>query len=131
MRSNGPRRRPAIRTPCSSSARIAYAGAILEAQGDQLAPADRATLLRDRANAAARAVTLYPTDATLQATLAQAAATLGRLPDAIKHGREALRLDALTPHADKKLLDPVRTALEKALAEWESEASRETERMGK
>ena len=41
------------------------------------------------------------------------------MPDALKEGREALRLDALTPHLDKKLEPSVRVWLESRLPAWE------------
>ena len=43
-------------------------------------------------------------------------------PDAVREAREALRLDRLTPHLDKKLPDPVRERLEAQLPAWEKSA---------
>lgn len=50
-----------------------------------------------------RAVELYPTSAVLHAQLATSLAASGDTGRAKEHARESLRLDALTPHADKKL----------------------------
>jgi hypothetical protein len=88
--------------------RMGYAGEILRLQGESLTTGDRLTLHQELANAAARAAALYPTDATLHALLAEAVAALGRADDAKRYAREALRLDALTPHADKKLAPELR-----------------------
>jgi hypothetical protein len=41
------------------------------------------------------------------------------MPDAVSEAKEALRLDALTPHADRKLPDAVRARLRGQLKEWE------------
>jgi hypothetical protein len=95
---------------------------LLARQGASLAPQDAQALREDLANAAGRAVLLYPTSAPLHAELADAAAALGRNPDAARHAREALRLDAVTPHADKKLPDPLREHLKARLPEWEGAA---------
>ena len=41
------------------------------------------------------------------------------IPDALTEGREALRLDELTPHADKKLDPEVRKWLKGKIPIWE------------
>jgi O-antigen ligase len=71
-------------------------------------------------NAAARAVDLYPTNASLRADLAQACSADDRFGEAARQAREALRLDALTPHLDKKLTKSVRERLKTELPRWES-----------
>jgi hypothetical protein len=79
-------------------------------------------LIRYRANiveATRTASRLYPTNATLHARLAEASAEIGMFGDAVREAREAFRLDGLTPHADKKLAEPLRKGLQKRLPEWE------------
>jgi hypothetical protein len=88
--------------------RMGYAGEVLRLQGASLTTGDLLTLHEQLANAAARAAVLYPTDATLNALLAEAVAALNRDEDAKRHAREALRLDDLTPHDDKKLAPDLR-----------------------
>ena len=93
---------------------------ILKRIGDKLPPME---LNRYRANVvkASRAATLlYPTNASLHARLAEASADIGMVPDALKEGREALRLDKLTPHADKKLEPAVRVWIESRLPDWQA-----------
>ena len=138
----GPRRqgrRPAVAdrpdTPCSRpSARpatppgrsIAAAPArtrdLLEQLGSSLGPVDLLRLRADVVHATRTASRLYPTNATLHAELAEASAAIGMIPDAVREAREALRLDRLTPHLDKKLPDPVRKRLEAQLPAWEKSA---------
>jgi hypothetical protein len=79
-----------------------------------------AGLRNEYINAAARAVELYPTNATLRADLAQACSADGRFAEAARQAREALRLDAITPHRDKKLKKPVRERLKTELPRWDA-----------
>ena len=44
------------------------------------------------------------------------------IPDAVREAREALRLDRLTPHLDKKLPDRLRKRIEAQLPAWETSA---------
>jgi O-antigen ligase len=95
---------------------------LLDVVGPHLAATE---LLPFRANiveATRTASRLYPSNASLRARLAEASAELGVFGDAVKEAREALRLDALTPHADKKLAGPLRKHLEERLPEWEKSA---------
>lgn len=62
---------------------------------------------------------LYPTSAILHAELALSSSNIGLFPDAVREGREALRLSELTPHRDKKLSEKVRKDLEEKISEWE------------
>ena len=73
----------------------------------------------DAVHATRTASRLYPTHATLHAELAEASAAIGMIPDAMTEAREALRLDRLTPHLDKKLPDAVRKRIEAQLPAWE------------
>lgn len=79
--------------------------------GDDLPPSDLEFLHREALNAAAKAVSLYPNDANLNARLAEAAALMNRPKDAAWHARQALSLDAATPHDDKKLTDSLRSRM--------------------
>lgn len=63
---------------------------------------------------------LYPANASIRAELAEASADLGMFPDAAREAHEALRLDDLMPHEDKKLPKEVRLRLESKVQEWES-----------
>jgi tetratricopeptide (TPR) repeat protein len=84
-------------------------------------PESEARILRQaRMEALARASTLYPTNVRLHADLADALAALGQFALAAREGREALRLDALTPHADKKLHAAARKRLGEDVPRWES-----------
>ncbi|MEO6811151.1 MAG: O-antigen ligase family protein [Isosphaeraceae bacterium] len=77
-------------------------------------PESEAQYIRqDQMTALARLTSLDPTNAALHAELAQVLATLNQVPLANREAREALRLDRLTPHLDKKLPAPVREALER------------------
>lgn len=91
---------------------------LIRLQGPALSPQALEALRSDLANAAAKAVLLYPTSAPLNAELAEATAALGRYTEASRYAREALRLHALTPHADKKLPDKVRDRLKAAEPRW-------------
>jgi hypothetical protein len=60
---------------------------------------------------------LYPSNAQLHARLAEASAEISMGGDAVTEAQEALRLDALTPHPDKKLAPSERERLQAILAE--------------
>jgi hypothetical protein len=64
----------------------------------------------------ARAVQLYPNSATDMAKLAEAHAAAGDQTAFRREAEAALRLDAATPHADKKLPAKLREKLARALA---------------
>ncbi|MBX6314501.1 MAG: O-antigen ligase domain-containing protein, partial [Isosphaeraceae bacterium] len=107
--------------------RAAMLRQILELRGDKLPEADVRQLRRSWVEALARAVVLHPTDAPLRAELATALAATDRSQEAARQAREALRLDALTPHADKRLPAKVRQRLSEELPRWEQ--NRPSERM--
>ena len=70
----------------------------------------------DRAlDAYRRAVSLYPTNCRYRADLAEILDQTGNNNAARQEATEALRLDSLTPHADKKLLDEQREQLSRKI----------------
>lgn len=78
-------------------------------------------LIRFQANiveATRTASRLYPTNALLHARLAEVSAEIGMTGDAVHEADEALRLDRLMPHAERKLPGPVRSRLEAQLPAW-------------
>jgi hypothetical protein len=58
---------------------------------------------------------LYPNSATIQAEYALALAEAGKTPAARRSATKALELDAVTPHADKKLSPRLKGLVEKLL----------------
>lgn len=63
------------------------------------------------------ASTLYPTNAMLHARLAEASAGVSMFGDTVKEAEEALRLDDLMPHADRKLPEAERARLKALIAD--------------
>ena len=59
----------------------------------------------------------------LHARLAQASAEIQMYQDAVDEAQEALRLDGITPHPDKKLPDTTRDELKAILPEWTQKAA--------
>ncbi|HWE35249.1 MAG TPA: O-antigen ligase family protein [Isosphaeraceae bacterium] len=98
--------------------RARIARALLDARGPQFSPGLRNRLLRDIRLSLEVAVLGDPTNAPLRAEYARALADVGEYPEAVRQGEEALRLDRLTPHDDRKLPGPVREGLGVALAKW-------------
>lgn len=99
--------------------RARWTSLLLKRLGAGLKPLDVTKYRADVVHASRTAVRLYPTNASLRAWLAEASADIGMYADALTEGREALRLDALTPHADRKLAPSVRQWLEGQLPVWE------------
>jgi O-antigen ligase len=97
-------------------ARMAILRELIARQGR--ATKDLPRMQNDLVNAAAKAVKLYPNNASLHAELAEAAAAIGRFDLAAREAREALRLDRLTPHQDKKLPDAERKRLREQEPVW-------------
>lgn len=83
-----------------------------------LTPAQEIRLRGDAVLASRTATHLYPTNPNLHALLAECSADIGMLSDAVTSGEEALRLDRLTPHQDKKLPQTVRERLERQIPTW-------------
>jgi hypothetical protein len=98
--------------------RAAIAREVLARSGDRLSPADVIRLEAQIVAANRVATRLYPTSAILHAELAEASAGIGDTVSAAQEAEEALRLDKLTPHLDKKLPDTVRKRLEAELPRW-------------
>jgi hypothetical protein len=99
--------------------RARMTGLLLKQLGGDMPPLMITRYRADVVHATRTASRLYPTNASLRARLAEASADIGMTDVALKEGREALRLDALTPHADKKLEPAVRQWLDAKIPEWE------------
>jgi hypothetical protein len=91
---------------------------LLKRLGHALAPNEVIPLQASIVEATRTASRLYPTNATLHAHLAEASAEISMFRDAATEGQEALRLDAITPHADKKLVQAQRELIKAKLPEW-------------
>jgi O-antigen ligase len=70
-----------------------------------------------------KASRLNPTNADLHADLAEASAAISMFRDAVSEAEEALRLDRVTPHLDKKLPDHVRNRLMARLPDWKEQSA--------
>ncbi len=90
--------------------------AILHQIANDLKPVDdlklRSEIVRDYRTASL----YYPSNASLHARLAEASTEISMGADAVNEAREALRLDALNPHLDKKLSSEERGRLEAIVA---------------
>jgi hypothetical protein len=95
---------------------------LLDQLGDGLEPAQSLILKANIVEGLRTATRLNPTAAILHAQLAESSARIGMIPDAATEAREALRLDQLTPHADRKLTASLRKRLESQLPGWENAA---------
>lgn len=93
-------------------------GLLLKRLGNNLKPLEVTKYRANVVEASRAAVRLYPTNASLHARLAEASDQIGMTPDALSEGQEALRLDAITPHEDKKLEPAVRDWLNSKLRGW-------------
>lgn len=71
--------------------------------------------IRKAIHAYRKAVDLYPNDASTTAGLAMALRLHGEAAESARQAARALWLDQVTPHADKKLDDPVRDELRRGL----------------
>lgn len=103
--------------------RAAYARAIQARLNGRAEPMEEVLLRTNIARATRLASRLHPTNATLHAELADASLALGQHGEAVKAAREALRLDAITPHNDKKLGHATRARLLAQLPDWERQAT--------
>jgi len=70
------------------------------------------------------AARLNPTNAELHARLAEASAEISMYKDAVTEATEALRLDRITPHQDKKLPPAIRSRLEALIPKWTDNAAK-------
>ncbi len=105
------------------SQRAAAIGDLLKRVGNSLSPREVVSLRAGMVEATRTASRLYPTNAALRARLAEASAAISMFGDAAAEAREALRLDALNPHADKKLPAVVRARLKSELPRWDERAT--------
>jgi O-Antigen ligase len=85
-------------------------------------PLEVLALMKTIVTATRNAAKIYPTNATLRAELAQASADISMYTDAIREAKQALLLDGLTPHADKKLPKGMKPYLENQIPIWETKA---------
>ena len=85
-------------------------------------PLEILSLMKTIVTATRNAARIYPTNATLRAELAQASADIGMYTDAVREARQAIVLDGLTPHLDKKLPKETRAYLENQIPGWETKA---------
>ena len=92
--------------------------------GSQLKPLEAIRLRGEMVKSTRAATRLYPTSTELHARLADASAEISMYQDAIDEATEALRLDRLTPHRDKKLPVPIRTHLESLIPMWKENAAK-------
>jgi hypothetical protein len=67
---------------------------------------------------------LYPTNSELHARLALASAEILMFNDAVTEANEALRLDRITPHPDKRLPEDLRRRLEDLIPKWSATADK-------
>jgi len=70
------------------------------------------------------AARLNPTSAELHARLAEASAEISMYQDAVTEATEALRLDEITPHQDRKLLKAIRLRLAALIPKWTENAAK-------
>ncbi|HJT78880.1 MAG TPA: hypothetical protein VJ739_16910, partial [Gemmataceae bacterium] len=87
-----------------------------------LEPAQSLVLKANIVEGLRTAARLNPTSAILHGQLAEASAQMGVLADAASEAKEALRLDRLNPHADRKLPAGLRQRLQTQLPAWEEAA---------
>jgi len=99
-----------------------YARMILAGLPEDARPFEILGLKATIVKACRNAARIYPTSAAIRAELAQASAEMGMFPDAVREGNQALLLDRLTPHDDKKLPDRIRAGLKAAVPRWEEQA---------
>ncbi len=98
---------------------------ILGLIGSKLEPLEAIRLRGDLVKSTRTAALLNPTSAELHARLAHASAEMSMYQDAVHEATEALRLDRLTPHLDKKLHPPaVRERLEALIPTWSENAAK-------
>lgn len=97
---------------------------LLALMGSKLDPREALPYQANIVEAIRTASRLYPTNAELHARLAQASAGVSMYGDAASEAEEALRLDRLTPHRDKKLPQELRDRLIRALPSWKESAAK-------
>lgn len=96
---------------------------LLDQIGSGIAPPELIRIRGDVVRAARRATLLYPSNCNLHALLAETSAEISDVSAAVIEADEALRLDRLMPHAEKKLPPAVRKRLEDQLPVWRAAAA--------
>ncbi len=117
-----PPRNPDSWTMHDERARVIHQ--MLKVAGSKLQPLELMKLRGELIKSTRIASLLYPTKIELHARLAEASAEIGMYQDAVDEAREALRLDRITPHRDKKLPGPIRDRLEAEIPTWSENAAR-------
>jgi hypothetical protein len=97
---------------------------ILKIVGPRLDPAEAMRYQAKIVEATRTAARLNPTNAELHARLAEASAAIAMYQDAGTEAAEALRLDRLTPHRDRKLREQDRKRLEAQVPQWAESAAK-------
>jgi O-antigen ligase len=92
--------------------------------GSKLEPIEMIRLRGEIVKSTRTATRLNPTSAELHARLAHASADINMYQDAVDEATEALRLDRLTPHLDRKLPPQVREHLQSLIPTWEENAAK-------
>jgi hypothetical protein len=92
--------------------------------GSRLDPAQKTKYQGKIVEATRTASRLNPTNSDLHARLAHASAEISMFSDAVNEANEALRLDRITPHADRKLPPAVRRQLEDLIPKWKATADK-------
>jgi hypothetical protein len=96
---------------------------LLNKVGQSLSPREIIPLQGGIVEATRTASRIYPTNASLHARLAEASAEVSMFGDAVAEAQEALRLDDLNPHQNKKLAPAIRQKLSAKLSEWTEKAA--------
>ncbi len=92
--------------------------------GSKLKPSEAIRLRGEMVKSTRTAALLNPTSTELHARLADASAEISMYQDAVHEATEALRLDRLTPHLDKKLPERVRKRFEDLIPTWSENAAK-------
>jgi O-antigen ligase len=105
------------------SERAGVIGRLISLIGSQLKPIQAIKYKGAIVEATRRASQLYPTNAELHARLAEASAAISMYRDAVTEAEEAIRLDTIMPHADRKLDQELRARLEALIPKWRESAA--------
>jgi hypothetical protein len=97
---------------------------LLGSLGQRLDPVEALKYRGEVVKSMRTAALLHPTNAELHARLAQASAEISMYNDAVTEGAEALRLDRITPHQDKKLARADRERLLALIPQWTENAAK-------
>jgi hypothetical protein len=97
---------------------------LLRELAPQLAPLELTKYRSKIVEATRTASRLNPTNSELHVRLAHASADIMMFQDAVSEANEALRLDGMTPHPDRKLPVALRRRLEELIPKWRASAER-------